>query len=110
MVIMVITGGKGTLIGPIIGGIIFGILPVGLREVAGREVQWIVYGIAMVLIVMFLPEGIVPGVQRLWERKLGSRADVRTRKQHAVARGQERRRACWRPGRHLGYVVRPSQG
>ena len=78
MVIMVITGGKGTLIGPIIGGIIFGILPVGLREVAGPEIQWIVYGIAMVLIVMFLPQGIVPAVLRLWERKFGSGDDVST--------------------------------
>ena len=72
MVIMVITGGKGTLIGPIIGGIIFGILPVGLREVAGPEVQWIVYGVAMVLIVMFLPQGIVPGIRKWWLRRTGS--------------------------------------
>lgn len=72
MVIMVITGGKGTLIGPIIGGIIFGILPVGLREVAGPEVQWIVYGVAMVLIVMFLPQGIVPAIQKWWTRRTGS--------------------------------------
>ncbi|HCP79239.1 MAG TPA: branched-chain amino acid ABC transporter permease, partial [Pusillimonas sp.] len=68
----VITGGKGTLIGPIIGGIIFGILPVGLREVAGPEVQWIVYGVAMVLIVMFLPQGIVPGIRKWWLRRTGS--------------------------------------
>ena len=31
MVIMVITGGKGTLAGPIVGGLIFGFLPVILR-------------------------------------------------------------------------------
>ncbi len=31
MVIMVITGGKGTLAGPIVGGVIFGFLPVILR-------------------------------------------------------------------------------
>ena len=28
MVIMVITGGKGTLAGPVVGGLIFGLLPV----------------------------------------------------------------------------------
>ena len=28
MVIMVITGGKGTLAGPIVGGVIFGFMPV----------------------------------------------------------------------------------
>src|SRR4029077_20314514 len=41
MVIMVITGGKGTLAGPIVGGIIFGFLPVVLRPIAAPAVQWI---------------------------------------------------------------------
>src|SRR5262249_15133275 len=41
MVIMVITGGKGTLAGPIVGGIIFGFLPVILRPFAAPAVQWI---------------------------------------------------------------------
>ena len=46
MVIMVITGGKGTLAGPIVGGLIFGLLPETLRALAIRpEVQWIVYGV-----------------------------------------------------------------
>ena len=72
MVIMVITGGKGTLAGPIVGGIIFGLLPVGLRAVAAPEVQWIVYGVAMILIVFFLPRGIVPAMAGLWPRKKGS--------------------------------------
>ena len=72
MVIMVVTGGKGTLAGPIVGGVIFGALPVGLREFAPPEAQWIVYGIAMVLIVFFLPRGIVPAVSDWWHRKTGS--------------------------------------
>jgi len=72
MVIMVVTGGKGTLAGPIVGGVIFGALPVGLRAVAAPEVQWIVYGIVMILIVFFLPRGIVPAVSDYWHRKTGS--------------------------------------
>ncbi|HSW19704.1 MAG TPA: branched-chain amino acid ABC transporter permease [Ramlibacter sp.] len=72
MVIMVVTGGKGTLAGPIVGGVIFGALPVGLRAVAAPEAQWIVYGIAMVLVVFFLPRGIVPAVSDWWHRKTGS--------------------------------------
>jgi branched-chain amino acid transport system permease protein len=61
MVIMVITGGKGTLAGPIVGGLIFGLLPEGLRAAAiAPETQWIVYGVLMVLVVYFLPTGIVP--------------------------------------------------
>jgi branched-chain amino acid transport system permease protein len=64
MVIMVITGGKGTLAGPIVGGVIFGSLPEVVRAMAIKpEVQWIVYGVLMVLIVYFLPRGIVPAVE-----------------------------------------------
>lgn len=67
MVIMVITGGKGTLAGPIVGALIFGILPEVLREVASPEIQWILYGVIMILIVFFLPEGIVPAVASWWK-------------------------------------------
>lgn len=73
MVIMVITGGKGTLAGPVVGGLIFGILPVILRTFAAPEVQWIIYGILMILIVYFLPEGIVPAVYQWWQRREADR-------------------------------------
>src|SRR5436309_5803685 len=64
MVIMGITGGKGTLAGPIVGGIIFGFLPVILRPFAAPAVQWILYGALMIVIVFMLPQGIVPALQR----------------------------------------------
>ena len=65
MVIMVITGGKGTLAGPVVGGLIFGLLPEGLRAAAiAPEAQWIVYGALMVLVVYFLPQGIVPALTK----------------------------------------------
>jgi branched-chain amino acid transport system permease protein len=65
MVIMVITGGKGTLAGPIVGGMIFGFFPVILRPVAAPAVQWILYGALMIVIVFALPQGIVPALQRI---------------------------------------------
>jgi branched-chain amino acid transport system permease protein len=65
MVIMVVTGGKGTLAGPIVGGVAFGIVPEVLRGMnIVPEVQWIVYGLLMIAVVYFLPEGIVPAVGR----------------------------------------------
>jgi branched-chain amino acid transport system permease protein len=65
MVIMVVTGGKGTLAGPVVGGLIFGLLPEGLRAFSlPPEVQWIAYGVLMVLVVYFLPAGIVPALKR----------------------------------------------
>jgi branched-chain amino acid transport system permease protein len=75
MVIMVITGGKGTLAGPVVGGMIFGLLPETLRALAiAPEVQWIVYGALMVLVLYFLPEGIVPAVRLWWQRRRGDAA------------------------------------
>jgi branched-chain amino acid transport system permease protein len=69
MVIMVVTGGKGTLWGPVVGGLIFGLIPDLLRGRAAPELQWVIYGVAMILFVMFLPRGIVPGVQSLLRRR-----------------------------------------
>lgn len=65
MVIMVVTGGKGTLWGPVVGGFIFGVLPELLRALAIKaELQWIAYGALMIALVYFLPEGIVPAISR----------------------------------------------
>ena len=72
MVIMVITGGKGTLAGPIVGGIIFGFLPVILRPFAAPAVQWILYGGLMIAIVFVLPQGIVPALERWLANWTGS--------------------------------------
>jgi branched-chain amino acid transport system permease protein len=70
MVIMVVTGGKGTLAGPVVGGLIFGLLPEGLRAFAlPPEAQWIAYGVLMVLVVYFLPQGIVPAFRNLFQSK-----------------------------------------
>jgi branched-chain amino acid transport system permease protein len=70
MVIMVIAGGKGTLAGPVVGGLIFGLLPEVLRGVVRPEVQWILYGTLMILILMFLPKGIVPSFGKLVRRRV----------------------------------------
>ena len=73
MVIMVVAGGKGTLAGPVVGGLIFGILPEILREFASPEAQWVIYGVFMIVIVMFLPEGIVPALTKWWRDRRAPR-------------------------------------
>lgn len=71
MVIMVITGGKGTLAGPIVGGLVFGILPDLLRSFAIKpELQWVLFGVLMILVVFLLPRGIVPAVSD-WRENRG---------------------------------------
>jgi branched-chain amino acid transport system permease protein len=65
MVILGVTGGKGTLAGPIVGGLIFGLMPEGLRAFnLPPELQWVAYGVLMVLVVYYLPTGIVPALKR----------------------------------------------
>jgi branched-chain amino acid transport system permease protein len=73
MVIMVMTGGKGTLAGPVVGGLIFGFTPVVVRSFVAPEVQWILYGALMILIVFLLPQGITPAVERLLAARIARR-------------------------------------
>jgi branched-chain amino acid transport system permease protein len=55
--IMVMIGGLGTLVGPIIGGAFF----ILLQEKVSSYVQWysIVVGLVLVLIVLFVPRGLL---------------------------------------------------
>jgi branched-chain amino acid transport system permease protein len=74
MVIMVITGGKGTLAGPVVGGALFGATPVIVRSFAAPEVQWILYGAFMIAIIFVLPQGIVPALER-WLARAPAKAE-----------------------------------
>jgi len=60
MVIMVVAGGKGTLAGPLIGALLFTALPEALREATSWQWQMLAYGVILVLLLFFLPRGIVP--------------------------------------------------
>ncbi|MBN9043484.1 MAG: branched-chain amino acid ABC transporter permease [Rhizobiales bacterium 62-47] len=81
MVIMVVTGGKGTLAGPVVGGLIFGFIPVFSRSFVGPELQWIIYGVFMIVIVFVLPEGIVPAIEKWFASKDKSRMPESTQAQ-----------------------------
>jgi branched-chain amino acid transport system permease protein len=54
---MVIVGGMGTLIGPVCGAILLTVLPELLRGIG--DLRLIVYGVAVMLVVLFMPGGIV---------------------------------------------------
>jgi len=62
--LMVIAGGTGTLLGPIAGAA----LVVIMKNVASAYIaRWnFVLGAIFVAIVIFMPEGLVPGTARLW--------------------------------------------
>jgi branched-chain amino acid transport system permease protein len=58
---MVIVGGMGTLIGPVVGAILLTLLPELLRGVG--DLRLIVYGVSITLVVLFMPGGIVQAVR-----------------------------------------------
>jgi branched-chain amino acid transport system permease protein len=70
VILMVISGGSGTLLGPIIGAA----LVVIMKNVASAYiVRWnLVLGAIFVAIVIFMPEGLVPGAVRLWRTGWGA--------------------------------------
>jgi len=68
--LMVIAGGAGTLLGPVIGAIVV----VMLKNVVSAYVtRWVMLlGLVFVAIVVFMPEGLVPGFDRLRLRRRAS--------------------------------------
>ena len=71
VLLMVISGGTGTLLGPIVGAA----LVVIMKNVASAYIErWnFVLGAIFVAIVVFMPEGLVPGTARLARSALGTR-------------------------------------
>jgi branched-chain amino acid transport system permease protein len=62
----VIAGGSGTLAGPLAGAAIVMLLK---NYVSAYVERWnMLLGFVFVFIVVFMPEGVVPGVKRLWRR------------------------------------------
>ena len=57
MLAMVIVGGMGTMIGPVIGAIVLTFLPELLRGFG--ELRLMIYGLALTLVVLFMPGGMV---------------------------------------------------
>ena len=69
--LMVIAGGTATLLGPVVGAA----LVIVIKDIASAYVErWnFMLGAIFVLIVVFMPEGLVPGSQRLWRWAIGWR-------------------------------------
>ena len=64
VLLMVISGGTATLFGPIVGAAIVVIMK---NVVSAYIERWnLVLGVIFVVIISFMPEGLVPGSVRLW--------------------------------------------
>ncbi len=72
IVLACLLGGRGTIWGPVIGA--FVIIP--LNEVtvdvaSGEGVRLFVFGLALLLVVLFLPRGVIPTIRTAIERRRG---------------------------------------
>jgi branched-chain amino acid transport system permease protein len=65
MIIMVLAGGKGTLVGPVMGAVIVVLLEEYLRDF--KELRFSIFGLIVMAVVLFLPRGIMGFITRRHE-------------------------------------------
>jgi len=70
VLIMVIAGGKGTIVGPVIGGFIFTLISEELR--LAQEYRMPIIAVILAIVVIYMPQGILPMIVdwvRRWRSK-----------------------------------------
>jgi branched-chain amino acid transport system permease protein len=72
IVIRPIVGGAGTVLGPILGSLILSPLAEASRIYFGQRgwagAHLIAYGLLLIVVVLFLPQGAYPALRRLWAK------------------------------------------
>lgn len=66
LLVMVVLGGKGTVYGPVVGAVIFTVLPEYLR--VADELRLPIFGLLLILLVLFIPKGLLPAIQDVTAR------------------------------------------
>jgi branched-chain amino acid transport system permease protein len=69
-VAMVVVGGSGNMVGVSLGAVLLAYLPERFREIA--DYRWLAFGLAMVLVMILRPQGLIPSRRR--QRELKDRA------------------------------------
>ena len=68
IVLAALAGGRGTLYGPVVGAFIVGIGSEMATVYGGSSSRVLIFGLALTIIVLFLPDGLLPTVQKAWRR------------------------------------------
>jgi branched-chain amino acid transport system permease protein len=85
-VVMAVVGGAGTIWGALVGATVITLLLQVLNDLGTQEgmpaaaptvLSYAVYGVLLILIVLFLPRGLVPSATTWWERRRTARRDSR---------------------------------
>jgi branched-chain amino acid transport system permease protein len=68
VVLMVIVGGIGTVAGPVLGAILLKLSSELFRNVF-EQANLLIYGALLIVVILFIPDGLVGGLQKLKPRK-----------------------------------------
>lgn len=72
--LMTLLGGIGTLIGPLIGALLIEPLQQFLTvEIGTVGLDLILFGLILLAVILWLPEGIVPTLRKLWAKRMANR-------------------------------------
>jgi ABC-type branched-subunit amino acid transport system permease subunit len=75
MIVMLVIGGTGRLLGPLVGAAVYVLLVDGFR--VGGDYRQAVFGVVLILIVIFAPQGLVGLAARAGRRLVRRRAGAR---------------------------------
>lgn len=68
--IVVLLGGTGTVWGPVLGAAIFVLVSEWLRAL--QEYRFLIFGVVLLMVVLFMPNGVFPALRRVARRVTGS--------------------------------------
>ncbi|HZI55931.1 MAG TPA: branched-chain amino acid ABC transporter permease [Verrucomicrobiae bacterium] len=74
--IITMLGGAGTLLGPIVGAVLLLTASEAFKN-QFKESHLLIYGVLIVLVVLFMPEGIVGGLQHRFRKRIKPPADAK---------------------------------
>lgn len=69
-----IVGGFGTVVGPILGGVVMQVLPEALRFLG--DWRLVVYGVVLLIVILRFPGGLYPYIQKFLQSRKQKRAGV----------------------------------
>lgn len=85
MVLMSLLGGLRFLFGPLIGAMIVGpATEIFLVQLGETQIHLVATGLLLGAVVLFMPDGLIPAVQRLWRRRRPPEASIRETQAGAV--------------------------
>lgn len=75
IVLSALVGGRGTLYGPVVGAFIVAIGSETATVQGGSTSRVLLFGVALMLVVLFMPAGLLPTVHAWWRRRRPARTE-----------------------------------